>query len=239
MFGISGISIALSGLIVFLATVPGAASRQVGTRPWLPSAAPSALTDILSAVVIAGAQDDEGFDARRKAKVDEEVRRLTDVDPLVRQRAAEVLAGLAAVEHQRLIEGYALQEKNDRVKLALNWALYRTGQNTALYSIVRDFRSDTRRPQAVRYLSQLAAPDPLRPFFTNADKKTLIGLLDVMAKIGDEQMLEQIKPLTTNLDPEISKSAQFAHDEIALRLSQSPAGPSRPRSVENPIDVEP
>jgi HEAT repeat protein len=193
----------------------------------------------LGVVVIARAQDDDGFDAKRKARVDQEIRRLTDLDPLVRQRAAEVLAGLAAVEHQRLIEGYALQEKNGRVKLALNWALYRTGQNTALYSIVRDFQSDGRRPQAVRYLSQLAGPEPLRPFFHNADKKTLIGLLDVMAKIGDEQMLEQIKPLTTNPDPEISKSARFAHDEIALRLSESPNPISRPRAVENPTDAEP
>lgn len=194
----------------------------------------------LSLTSSAGAQDDEGYAAQREAEAARAVKRLTDADPLVRQRAGEELARLSAVEHQRLVEGYLLQEKNERVRLALNWALYRAGQHKAIYSIVRDFRSDARRTQAVGYLAQLSSPELLKPFFRSADRKTLIGLLEVMAQLGNEETLEQIKPYANTLDPEISKAAQFATREITIRLSKPPSEtPTRPRKVQETEGVSP
>ncbi len=187
---------------------------------------------VLSFISTVRAQDDEGYAAARDAEAQAAVHQLTDRDSLVRQRAAEVLANLAAVEHQRLIEGYLLQEKNERVRLALNWALYRTGRNKALYSIVRDLQSDSRRTQAVGYLSQLPGPQPLAPFFNRADRKMLIGLLEAMARIGNAETLEQIKPYLIALDPEISEAAKFADREITSRLAQTPTdNATRPREV--------
>ncbi len=194
----------------------------------------------LSLTSSVSAQDDEGYAAQRDAEAAQAVKRLTDANPLVRQRAGEELARLSAVEHQRLVEGYLLQEKNERVRLALNWALYRAGQQKAIYSIVRDLHSDARRTQAVGYLAQLSSPEILKPFFRSADRKTLIGLLEVMAQLGNEETLEQIKPYANTLDPEISKAAQFATREITIRLSQPPSEtPTRPRKVEETESVSP
>jgi hypothetical protein len=158
--------------------------------------------------------------------------RMSDRDALVRQKSAEVLAKFAAVEHQRLIEGYRLQEKNDRVRLALDWALYRMGKVDALYLVVRELRSDSRRPQAVGYLSQLESPRPLYLFFDRADGKTLIGLLQVMATIGDSDTIDLIKQFEDSVEPGVPDAVNSTTREITLRLSQtSPDVVTRPREV--------
>lgn len=187
---------------------------------------------LLSAVVAVAQEEDEGYAERREAASAAAVRQLSDRDPLVRQRAAEVLAELSAVEQQRLVEGYRLQEKNDRVRLALDWSLYRMGKRDALFGVVSGLRSDSRRTQAVGYLSQLPGPQPLLGFFDHADNKTLIGLLEVMAKIGDAETLEFIKPHTTSLDAKVANAARFATREINARLAEpQPDTLTRPREV--------
>jgi HEAT repeat protein len=158
--------------------------------------------------------------------------RMSDRDALVRQRAAEVLAKFAAVEHQRLVEGYRLQEKNDRVRLALDWSLYRMGMQDALYSVVRDLRSDSRRSQAVGYLSQLESPRLLYLFFDRADGKTILGLLQIMATIGDSDTIDIIKQFENSVEPGVRDAVTSTTREITLRLSQaSPDAATRPRAV--------
>src|ERR1700731_4021157 len=88
---------------------------------------------------------------------------LASGDAPTRQAAAESLARLAAVEQKKLVEGYVLQEKDKRERLALNWALYRMGKSQALFQIVRDLDS-ARYDQALDYLTQLDSPDPLYLF---------------------------------------------------------------------------
>lgn len=183
-------------------------------------------------VCYARAQDDEGYAAERQAAANFALKQLPNRDPLVRQRAAEVLAKFSVVEHRRLAEGYRLQEKNDRVRLALDWALYRMGKTDALYGVVRELRSDGRRPQAVGYLSQLVDPQPLYSFLDRADRKSLIGLFEVMAVIGDSNTFELIKPFSASDDPDVSDAAKFAQKEIAARLAKtSPGAATRPREV--------
>lgn len=186
----------------------------------------------VSLIVCANAQDSEGYAAERGAAITFAMRHLSDKDPLARQRAAEVLAKFSAVEQQRLVDGYRLQEKNDRVRLALDWALYRMGKTDALYGVVRGLRSDERRSQAVGYLSQLPGPGPLYMFFDRADGKTVIGLLQVMATIGDADTLELIKPFEDSAEPGVPDAFKFAKREITIRLEQTPpVVPSRPREV--------
>jgi HEAT repeat protein len=187
---------------------------------------------VLLLAAVACAQEDEGYAARREAGAAAAVQQLSDRDPLIRQRAAEVLAGFSAVEQQRLVEGYRLQEKNDRVRLALDWALYRMGKRDALYGVVNGLRSDSRRTQAVGYLSQLPGPRSLEPFFMHTDNKTLIGLLEVMASVGDADTLELVKPYMTSLEPKVAEAARFAEREITSRLAQpQPDTLTRPREV--------
>jgi hypothetical protein len=158
-------------------------------------------------------------------------KRLTNRDPLLRQQAAEELAQLADMGNRKMLEGYRLQEKNARVKLALDWALYRIGKTEALFTVVRDLDS-SRLNQASSYLTMLDTPDPLYMFLERVNGNTQVRLLDILAKIGDAGTLDKIKPYSESLDPKIAEAAQLATREIERRLEQTPTNTStRPRQV--------
>lgn len=173
----------------------------------------------------------------------EVVRQLTARDALVRKRAAEELAQMAAIEHRRLVEGYRAQEKDARVRVALDWALYRMGKREALYSVVGALDS-ARSDQAVIYLSHLETPETLYAFLARTPGRTQAKLLQVLGYIGDAATLEHIKPFTASLDPLLVAAANEATREISERLAAPGAGeakPSRPRQTgsesESPADT--
>src|ERR1043165_8338039 len=179
----------------------------------------------------------DGVDARSDPA--EFAKQLGSADPLVRQRSAEALARLAATSQRKLVEGYQLEEKNKDVRLALDWALYRMGREEALYRIVDELDSG-RQNQAVGYLSELESPDVLYPFLkrtTNA-RRINAGLLKALARIGDAQTLDLIKPFRESHQPYVAEAAEVAHDEIEKRLGEPAAGETRvrPRTVEKPTD---
>lgn len=179
--------------------------------------------------IVSAQNDDQDYEQKRRATV--AVKKLTSTDPLTRQRAAEELAVLGAVEQKLLIDGYRLQEKDKRVRLALDWALYRIGVESKLYEVAKELGT-SRRNQAASYLVEYVKPDLLYQFL-RADDKTLIGLLDVLAKIGDAETLTKIEPYTKVLNPEIVSSAKYAKEEIGKRLSQSTQPKqTRPRTIE-------
>ncbi|MDT4953168.1 MAG: hypothetical protein QOJ02_1306 [Acidobacteriota bacterium] len=159
-------------------------------------------------------------------------KQLTSRDPLLRQQAAEELARLEAADQRRLIEGYRLQEKNARVKLALDWALYRMGKTEALFAVVRALDS-SRSTQANAYLITLDNPEPLYLFLERMNGNTQVKLLEVLAKIGNAETLERIKPYSASFDPKIAEAAQVAAREIEKRQGQTPPNNStRQRQVE-------
>ena len=189
---------------------------------------------ILCAPVLAigqSAADDASIDAR--ADTASLARQLGDFDPIVRQQAAEALARLAAVDQRKLVEGYHVQEKNKSVRLALDWAIYRMGKAEGLFRIVRELDS-ARTGQAVGYLAQLESPALLYPFLkedSNAAKVNA-GLLKALARIGDAETLELIKPYRESFQPYVAEAAENATDEIEKRLGEKdPEKPSRPRTV--------
>ena len=179
----------------------------------------------------------DGVDARSNPA--EFAKGLGSTDPLLRQRSAEALAKLAATDQRKLVEGYQLQEKNREVRLALDWALYRMGKAEALYRVVADLDSD-RQEQAVGYLSELESPDLLYPFLkrTNNAPRLNAGLLKVLARTGDAQTLDLIKPFRESHQPYVAEAAEIAHDEIEKRLSEPAAATTRarPRTVEKAPD---
>jgi hypothetical protein len=118
-----------------------------------------------------------------------------------------------------MIEGYRLQEKNKRVRLALDWALYRVGKSEALFQIVSELNS-SRHDQAVGYLAQLDSPDPLYLFLkqeTNQPKITA-GLLEALGRVGDAQSLEIIKPFRDSFSPGVASTSTKAVREVTFRL---------------------
>jgi hypothetical protein len=179
----------------------------------------------------------DGVDARSNPA--EFAKQLGSTDPHVRQRSAEALARLAATDQRKLVEGYQLQEKNKEVHLALDWALYRMGRSEALYRIVDELDSG-RQEQAIGYLAELESPDVLYPFLKRAKNAPRInaGLLKALARTGDAQTLELIKPFRESHQPYVAEAAEIASDEIEKRLSEPAASTTRarPRSVEKPAD---
>ena len=192
-------------------------------------------------VVIGSAQAQQsgvdGIDARSNPK--DFANQLGSSDAMVRQRSAEALARLAATDQRKLVEGYQLQEKNKEVRLALDWALYRMGRSEMLYHIVDELDSG-RQEQSIGYLSELESPDVLYPFLkrTNNAPRINAGILKALARIGDAQSLELIKPFRDSHQPYVAEAAEIAHDEIEKRLGEpAPAATrARPRTVEKAVD---
>jgi len=163
-------------------------------------------------------------------------RRLASRDPLERQRAAEELARTGATEQQRLVEGYRLQEKDARVRLALDWALYRMGKTETLFAIVRNLDS-TRRQQATVYLKQLEGPEPLYVFLDRASDETLVYLLEALASLGNAGTIARLEPYTSSFDPRVSNAAKFAVREIERREAQPQTQPTRERRTGKPVET--
>src|SRR5215510_8315207 len=189
------------------------------------------LSLLITTTIHAQQEPIDGVDARSNPA--EFAKGLGSTDPLLRQRSAEALAKLAATDQRKLVEGYQLQEKNKEVRLALDWALYRMGKAEALYHIVDDLDSG-RQQQAVGYLSELESPDVLYPFLkrTNNAPRINAGLLKALARIGDAQTLELVKPFSESHQPYVAEAAEIAHDEIEKRLGEpTPATRVRPRTV--------
>jgi len=177
----------------------------------------------------------DGIDAR--ANTADLAKQLGSPDALMRQRSAEALAQLVATDQRKIVEGYQLQEKNKEVRLALNWALYRMGRSEALFKIVHDLDSD-RRDQAIGYLATLESPDFLYPFLQKEKNppRVIAGLLMALARIGNAETLEIVKPYRESLQPYVAEAAETASDEIEKRLGQEASHPTqgRPRTIEKP-----
>jgi len=160
-------------------------------------------------------------------------KQLSSPDAATRQAAAEGLARLVALDQKKLVEGYVLQEKDKRVRLALHWALYRMGKSPALFQIVRDLDS-SRRDQAADYLAQLESPAPLYGFLKqeNISPRITPRLLEVLGRIGDAETIDQIKPFNDSFDPKIAEAAQSSTKMIKERLDEpQPATKTRPRTI--------
>src|ERR1700741_3488018 len=110
------------------------------------------------------------------------------------------------------------------------------GRAAALYRIVDELDSG-RQNQAVGYLSELESPEVLYPFLKRTTNAARInaGLLKALARIGDAQTLDLIKPFRESHQPSVAEAAEVAHDEIEKRLGEpAPTTRARPRTVEKP-----
>lgn len=174
-------------------------------------------------------QDVDGAGAARAADANTLMRQLTDRDPLTRQRAAEELARLALPAQRKLVEGYRLQEKHARVRLALDWALYRMGKTPALFAVVRDLDS-TRRNQSEAYLAELETPEPLYSLLPQVNGNTQVKLLEALARNGNADTLPVVEPYATSVDPRIADAARFATREITRRLNAPPRPDAKTRT---------
>lgn len=178
-----------------------------------------------------GTLPQDGVDARADSA--EFAGQLGHVNPLVRQRAAEALARLAAGDQRKVVEGYQLQEKNKEVRLALDWALHRMGKAETLFRIVRELNS-SRHDQAVGYLKQLDSANLLYPFLKQNGNpaRVTVGLLEALGELGNGETLEMITPLRDSFVPGVAEAAEVAIERIETRIAhRETITPSRPRTV--------
>lgn len=168
------------------------------------------------------------------------ISRLGSRDYLTRLRAAEDLALRADTEQLKIVDGYRVQEKDGRVKVALDWALYRMGKNESLFALVRALDS-SQGDQAASYLTQLDSPQPLYIFLNRTKRVAQVRLLEVLGEIGDAETLEQIKPALESFEPTVAVAAEHATEQINIRLAQQPAEtqPTRPRQVGSADETTP
>jgi hypothetical protein len=193
----------------------------------------------LSVTIRARAQDDDAKEEAASRASAQAAKRLSSPDPLERQRAAEELARLAAVDQQKMVAGYRLEEKNARVRLALDWALYRMGKNDPLFNVVRDLDS-SRHDQAFGYLTQLDGPAPLYVFLERGNRQTTIRLVEVLGQIGDSETLARLRPYTTSFDKGLAETAKVASKKIDHRLAEPPSDAgTRSRQVGRPSETSP
>lgn len=159
-------------------------------------------------------------------------------NPVLRLRAAENLARVASVDERRIVEGYRLQEKDKRVQLALDWALYRFGDETKLFRIVSALDSKAFSSQSISYLSQLDTPEPLYMFLGSPKRNVRVGILNALGNIGDAGTFPQLEPLMRASDKRTAEAANAATKRITERLetetldSQNPTK-MRPRQTGN------
>ena len=79
----------------------------------------------------------------------------------------------------------------------------------------------------------------LYPFLkrTTNEPRINAGILKALARIGDAQTLDLIKPFRESHQPYVAEAAEIAHDEIEKRLGEpAPATRARPRTVEKAAD---
>jgi hypothetical protein len=161
---------------------------------------------------------------------------LVNRDPEVRRMAAEEIARRAEPSFKNLVEGCRLQEKDSRVKLALDWARYRLGENTALFEIVKNLDSG-RHSQAVGYLKELESPEPLYIFLPKAKKDTQVGIFEALGTIGNTGTLDVIQPYRDSSIRDVARAASVAEEQIMFREKQSAdTGKARPRRLEEQTD---
>lgn len=203
-----------------------------------PQAAPTpqeeAKSDAASPVA-ANEEPELPTEVERRASSERIARELSNRNPQLRQQAAEQLARLAAAEQLRLVQGYRLQERDPRVRLALDWALYRLGKNENLFTIANALAS-ARREQAIGYLQRVDDPTALDIFLHSPKRTIRTGILEVLGGIGNERTLAKIEPLVASPDLDVASAAHLAVTQIENRLQKPKPAPTqtRPRQTKQP-----
>lgn len=164
---------------------------------------------------------------------------LTSRYSAIRQLTAERVARAALPEHLKLVEGFHLQEKDAKAKLALDWALYRLGKSERIFPLVKALDS-SRHAQAHGYLIQLDDPEPLYTFLGQGKSRAQVRLLNVLSRIGRPESEPRIQPYVFSSDRRVASAARNTLEQIRLRTAQLPeAERSRPRKVGEVEDESP
>lgn len=134
-----------------------------------------------------------------------------------RRFAAEGLGRCGAVTYADRLLNDRLTEKNESVRLAQAFALYRLGRTDFLQEVVRHLDSLRHGAQAESYLYSLTRSADLHPHLRRAGVRGTERMLRAMERIGTRDDLPVLQPLLRDRDRRIVNAANRAVRQIEAR----------------------
>jgi HEAT repeat protein len=166
------------------------------------------------------------------------VENMTDKDADRRQYAIEGLARIAEPRYLDQISRLVLTEKNNDVKIAEYWALYKMGSTSNIQYVVRKLETD-QEDQVRAYLLE-SNPVDLYPHIQSTSKEVRRKVIEILGRIGDQETIKELEPVVRTSGSSTADTATVAIKRIEWRLSGRPRAQDnvlqrdRPRRASNP-----
>lgn len=166
------------------------------------------------------------------------VENMTDNDADRRQYAIEGLARIAEPRYLDQISRLVLTEKNNDVKLAEYWALYKMGSTSNIQYVVRKLETD-QEDQARAYLME-SNPADLYPHINSSSRSVRHKVIEILGRIGDQDTIKELEPVVRTSSAATADVATVAIKRIEWRMSGRPRASDnvlqheRPRRASNP-----
>lgn len=141
-------------------------------------------------------------------------------DPDRRRAAFEGIAREGDKRFVEVVTRAGQREKNDDVRLAQTFALYKLGSSGMMAVIVEALRSSSRRDQAAAYVYEATSPEHLTPFLRERNREAQRIVVEALGVVGDQSTADALKPLVRGADPEIALTADRSIRRIEWRLSR-------------------
>lgn len=149
------------------------------------------------------------------------VENLDDKDGDRRQYAVEGLARIGEHRYLDQISRAILTERNDDVKLAEYWAMYKMGNRDAIQDVVRRLASDQQQ-QAHQYLMEVDNPADLYPYIHSSDRTISLDIIKILGEIGNRETIAELKPVVEASGRKSADAATVAIKRIEWRISGRP-----------------
>lgn len=149
---------------------------------------------------------------------------LQDKDADKRRAAFEGLAREGDSRFLPRIQRDALMERNEDVRLAQSFTLYKMGQPGVFALIVNALRGGSRKEQAAEYVLEANSPDDLLPYLRIRERDAQIVIIEALGRIGDQSTADALRPLVRGSRTDVALAADRAIRRIEWRL----ANPSTP-----------
>jgi HEAT repeat protein len=143
-----------------------------------------------------------------------------DRDPDRRRAAFEGIAREGDRRFVEVVTRAGQREKNEDVRLAQTFALYKLGSSGMMAVLVEALRTSSRRDQAAAYVQEATSPEHLVPFLRERNRESQRIVIDALGTVGDQTTVDALKPLVRGADPEIALTADRAIRRIEWRLAK-------------------
>ena len=150
------------------------------------------------------------------------LKNLQNRDSAFRRAGAEGLARSGAKDAVSVLQQQKKEEKTAEAMLAINFALYRLGDDLLLAELINGLDS-ARYDQALGYLLEFSPEETrkLYPFLRLDRKRVQTGLLEVLGRSGGQDALPHLQELSQAKDATIASAANQAIRRLQARLKSS------------------